>query len=330
LRERPTVIDKLCLFAHFDPRGEIAAYVERYLAALKACGFEIVFITPTKLSEDGRARVKAICLDVIERDNRGLDFGSWQAGFARYGELCEHELLLANDSVYGPIGDLGAALDRLRTLPGDIRGFVRSEERASHLQSWLMLLSPAAFRSEAFARFMSQDFASMTKSEIIRRGEVGLLDALAGEGLSMAALYAASPEYSHRLISRFNPTHVLWRELIETHGVPFLKVELLRDNPASISDVGLWRDVVTQHAPELTPMIEAHRNATGTDWAGKSAPRRRMRWMRWMSAEGFMRRDEELRRRGARVRRLLNAGLFAPLSRTGHALRVVMHRIPPF
>jgi hypothetical protein len=42
-----------------------------------------------------------------------------------------------------------------------------------------------------------------------------------------------------------NPTADLWRVLIE-HGFPFLKRELLRDNPSRVPDVAAWSSVVDE------------------------------------------------------------------------------------
>ena len=40
-----------------------------------------------------------------------------------------------------------------------------------------------------------------------------------------------------------NPTSDLWRQLLVS-GFPFIKRELLRDNPTRVEDVGDWVDVV--------------------------------------------------------------------------------------
>jgi hypothetical protein len=40
-----------------------------------------------------------------------------------------------------------------------------------------------------------------------------------------------------------NPTSDLWRQLLLS-GFPFIKRELLRDNPTMVEDVGGWIEVV--------------------------------------------------------------------------------------
>ena len=53
-----------------------------------------------------------------------------------------------------------------------------------------------------------------------------------------------------------NPTSDLWRQLLSA-GFPFIKRELLRDNPTGVSDVMEWRDVVAQTSGADISSIES-------------------------------------------------------------------------
>src|SRR4051794_30873889 len=99
----------LCLFAHFDKDAFVDDYVLHYLAALKDLSFSIVFITTSPLSADEQAKLAGLCNDVILRSNAGLDFASWAVGLQRYADTLDGRLLLVNDSVYAPVGDLPRA-----------------------------------------------------------------------------------------------------------------------------------------------------------------------------------------------------------------------------
>ena len=52
-----------------------------------------------------------------------------------------------------------------------------------------------------------------------------------------------------------NPTSDLWRQLMVA-GFPFIKRELLRDNPTHIPDVAEWRDVAAAHSATHLAAIE--------------------------------------------------------------------------
>lgn len=89
----------LCFFAHYDPQNRVDPYVLRYLQALVNCGFQIVFVSTSLLSDRDVESLSPLCLEVIQRPNGGLDFASWATAYERYGRGHYGELLLANDSV---------------------------------------------------------------------------------------------------------------------------------------------------------------------------------------------------------------------------------------
>ena len=53
-----------------------------------------------------------------------------------------------------------------------------------------------------------------------------------------------------------NPTLDGWRQLVSRHRFPFVKVQLLRDNPNG-NDISDWREIVAQAGYD-TALIEAH------------------------------------------------------------------------
>src|SRR5579864_1412285 len=183
----------VCLFSHFDRENEIDEYVLRYLREIKTLGFSIVFISTAKLSSHETDRIRPVCSDVILRENTGLDFGSWAAGFAKHGSEVAGRLLLVNDSVYGPIGSsLTTAFERLTALPADFYGMVESIEPTPHLQSWFLLFEPWVVGSSEFRATLQRSFSTMTKREIIENGELGLSLTLVKAGFKYQALYLSS------------------------------------------------------------------------------------------------------------------------------------------
>ena len=297
----------LCLFAHYDAQDRVDPYVRRYLCALVDCGFKIVFVSTSALSDDEVDSLSPLCLDVIRRDNAGLDFASWAVAYERHGRGHEGELLLANDSVYGPIGDLDVALRRMRALPGDVKGLVESQQHALHLQSWFVLLTRDAHRSREFDRFISQDFMGMSKGEIVQRGEIALSEQLRAAGFQTSALFSLAHR-RRRGVLNYNPTHTMWRHLIMDEGIPFIKVELLRDNPMQLADLSTWRVLLSHHAPELVPLIEDHRNRLGETWAGRDANAGRLE--HFFSMARFAQRDMSFSKKNQIVRRYLHECLF--------------------
>lgn len=252
-----------CLFAHFDKDDRVDDYVLRYLRYIKELNFLIVFISASRLPLCEVARVRCYCLDVILRDNAGLDFGSWAQAFSKYGSVIEGRLLLANDSVYGPVGSLSTALDRLTSRHADFYGLVESIEIAPHLQSWFLLFEPAVVRHPAFKEIWSRPYDTMTKSQIITQGELGLSRDLIRAGFRYEALYLSSLAGLFGRYFPVNPMHFLWRQLLFEQGVPFLKVELLRDNPVDLDDTDGILAAISSLDSDFSNTIRQHLKRVG-------------------------------------------------------------------
>src|SRR5262245_24150079 len=135
------MLDDVCLFAHFDRDDVVDDHVLRYLRAIRACGFFVVVISTSNLNDSWIARLRSVVHEVILRDNTGHDFGSWNLGLQHFGERIGGRLLLANDSVYAPVGSLADSIRELTCVPADAYGMTMSAEIAPHLQSWFLLLN---------------------------------------------------------------------------------------------------------------------------------------------------------------------------------------------
>jgi lipopolysaccharide biosynthesis protein len=291
----------VCLFAHFDRDDRVDDYVLRYLKAIKELRFSIIFISTANLPSIELERLRPCCDEVILRQNTGLDFGSWSEGFARYGDKISGRLLLANDSVYGPIGNLAAAFERLTAEAADFYGFVESIEPRTHLQSWFLLFEPSVVRHAAFEAVLRQPFSAMAKSEIIAKGELGLTRRLRYAGFKYNALYSTRRAGLAAHYLPANPTQFLWRELLVQEKIPFLKVELLRDNPFSLENSETMLSAVEPIDSSLCRLIKAHLARSV-----RKAPRsRRSRWMNRLMAKR-VRRGYHLNRSNRAIAELWN------------------------
>jgi lipopolysaccharide biosynthesis protein len=248
------------LFAHYDPAGRVAPHVLRYVAHLAECGF-VVHVACSGLAQlsphDETALRQTGAMPHL-RPNGGLDFGAWRdlmlAGCAEGAE----EVLLANDSVFGPFADLRPRFAAMRARGLDAWGMVESEQGAWHLQSWFLCITGAALARPAVRRVFEQPFAAMSKPEIVLHGELGLGAALRAEGLACGAVFAEQRRNRLRWLVRSNPMHLHWASMIEREGVPFLKVELLRDNPMRIFWADQWPEVIRRASTYPTELISRH------------------------------------------------------------------------
>lgn len=250
----------VCLFAHFDPAGRIAPHVLRYLANLAECGFAVHLACsgPAGPPDGDRAALSRLGIVLHLRPNAGLDFGAWQALLGAGCAEGAGEILLANDSVFGPFSDLRPLVAAMRRKGLDAWGMVASAEGAWHIQSWFLCLTAAALARPAVRRVLALPFQQMTKAEIVLHGELGLGVALAAEGLASGAVYEEPRRSRLRRLARINPTHLDWAFLVARGGVPFVKIELLRDNPIRIPWAGEWERVIGARSAYPLCLIRRH------------------------------------------------------------------------
>jgi lipopolysaccharide biosynthesis protein len=284
---------RVAVFVHYDRAGAVRDHVLRYLAALRDTGFDIAFVSNSgRLKPEAQAVLAKLCAVVLVRRNVGYDFGAMREAILRLGlpRADTEQVLIANDSVYGPLCPLDDLLARIDFDTADVWGCTESWQVRYHLQSYFLVFGAAALRHPAWRAFWQRVRPVQSKEWIIRHYEVGLSQMLLRAGLRCRAIWpyadlvkrvdpellAISDEDAalsgdpivmmRKVHARFirdaavtrrplNPTSDLWRQLLLS-GYPFVKRELLRSNPTRVRDVTDWRDVLRDDAGLDPTMIE--------------------------------------------------------------------------
>jgi hypothetical protein len=283
---------RVALYVHYSATGLISDMVRFQLRQLEALGFAIVFITmAAHIPEDDWQAIRQICALVVQRRNFGLDFGAWRDLLpeVRRRWPAVQEMMLANDSVLGPIRPLAPLIAVMRAGGDGLFGLTESLQGGAHLQSY-MLLARGATVVDDLMRFIGRLHISHSKWLLVQLGEVRLARWMQRRGHRVAALFGydrvvrlavADCQERGRLIAShrrlralnglsdeaaarklhdwpLNPTHHLWHVLATRFQSPFLKTELIRRNPGRLPGVGRWADVVPIDSPCPLPVIEAH------------------------------------------------------------------------
>lgn len=248
-----SVSDSVCLFAYYSTDAKLPSHTRHLLSQIASCGFTI-HIAASGLSETAAQALQddlvtgthPVAATVHPRPNTGLDFGAWQFLLSLGCDRNAAEILFANDSVFGPLLPLRPIVDQMRERKLQIWGMVRSEAVVSHLQSWFLCMTRDALDHPAIRRIFRQPFNDMSKDEIVLHGELGLGLAIKAAGLSCGAAWSNARGLA-RLLA-LNPMHTDWRTVLRSGNAPFIKTELLRDNPSGIASTHLWRQEIPDPA----------------------------------------------------------------------------------
>jgi hypothetical protein len=254
--------DRLLVLVHFDVDRVVDPHVLTAVDTYRSAGFDVCIVT-VGLDEEALEPLLPRVTHVVRKSSNDdlRDFGGWCLAIDLLGEATldrYEQVVLTNDSAYFPVRDPEPFLAAVRDSQADI--FAATDSLSGgryHLQSYFLALSPLALkvlRPELIRRVREQ--AGATKLSLIQRFEVGLSEFAIGQGLLTAAYCSiASIEdvaramnppdrrtISHLGVSVTNMTHHFWRHSLNAE-LPFLKVELLRDNPLGI-EVDGWEDLV--------------------------------------------------------------------------------------
>lgn len=283
---------RIALYVHYSASGLISEMVRRQLAIIQESGFSIVFISMSKdIPETDWSAVRRLSALMVRRANFGLDFGAWRDLMpeVRRRWPAVTELLLANDSVLGPIHSMESAFAAMRSEGDGLFGLTESLQGGPHLQSYFLLARGEPVVRDMM-RFVEGLYITHSKWLLIRMAEVRLSRWMRRRGHRVAALFGydrviraavAQPMERQRLQSMYkklgnlellsdneavaalrrwplNPTHHLWHVLATRFDYPFLKTELVRLNPARLPAISDWPAVVPPDAPCPLHVLRDH------------------------------------------------------------------------
>ncbi|MEM7741668.1 MAG: rhamnan synthesis F family protein [Pseudomonadota bacterium] len=273
------------IFSHYSGFNARSSHVGKALAHYQPHTDEIIFVSTSPLSFTAQQETAKHCTMVIERENVGYDFMSWKTGLeALVGINRYDEIIIANDSVIGPLADTKGLFARLRDDPRDVCGLTLSWEQARHVQSYFVRFNANPLRSGAFDDFWHHVTPLNDKQDVIDRYELKLTAFMSERGHTTGALYESPRGFSvvDRLIhwarqvdrrrplkairslrrslslNDLNPSIDLWRDCLDA-GVPYVKRELLRDNPPGINIDHVIAHVEQRYGIEAAAMIAVSR-----------------------------------------------------------------------
>ena len=164
----------LAVFAHFDPQGEVSSYVLRHLVQLAEVSDRTVVVTTAPLTESARMALSAHG-EVIERSNEGYDFYSWKTGLDAIENWWDADrLILANDSVIGPLIPYRQIIETMTGRGAQFWGITSSREVEPHLQSYVLGFERTALRLPLTRAFWHGLAPLSDRSLVIRQYEIGL------------------------------------------------------------------------------------------------------------------------------------------------------------
>lgn len=241
---------RLCLFAGFDKNGEIADYVIYYLKALAEIA-DVYYWGEFEASETEKAKIKPYCKSVYCKSHGKYDFGSWQELMRKIGrEKIEayDEVILANDSCYGPLFDLSETFQEMDKRECDFWGLSSAYNKHLHLQSYFVVFKKKVIQSDVFYDFFEQIKPEANFCDVCAQYEDRLAYVLSKAGFKFCSYikYGDLPNHPYKDAIA----------AIVNRRFPLLKIKFFLGDIRDQDGVADWQQVIEQYTNYPIKLIE--------------------------------------------------------------------------
>lgn len=270
VQDRPR---RAAVFAAYSSRAKIEPYVLHYLRHLRAVAEHVVVVGDFSADEAEHAKLDGLVEHVILEPHGEYDFGSYKRGYAYLagqGVLDRvDELILCNDSCYGPLNGFEWMFREMSARRVDFWGLTQNSEFCDHVQSYFVTLTRNAFRSLAFSRFIRSVEREECVNAVIQKYELGLTRTLMDQGFTWDTfINPRSPGIRSRLRINTNPT--VFPNFLTTAGAQLVKVKALKDAACNTEGIHLTLGLIARQDLDLLNWICAHQPTP--DWRRADVP----------------------------------------------------------
>ena len=216
-----------CIYVGHHQKSRIRPDVLMQLKAL-SLKYSIIYITTSTqliINDPLFGEVLKLVSQIIIRENKGYDFGSWKIGLDmlknNFNKI--ESILLMNDSLYGPLFEMDNILDRTLSSNADITSMTASRQFRYHGQSYYISYNNKVINSKVFKSFWdncqyNNIHSDEDKMKMVIKYEVDFYQSLLQMNFSNTVLFDTKDE--------LNQSIYFWDKLIDL-GMPFIKNTLI-------------------------------------------------------------------------------------------------------
>jgi rhamnosyltransferase len=236
---------RLLVYVVYDRRGDVEDYIPYALTHLREHCNRIIAVVNGALTDRGRAALTPVSDEIIVRENRGYDIWGYKEGLDAVGDSITDydEVILANDTWFGPVGSFAPVFARMDASPLHFWGMtdhVRVEPHPVtssgylpyHLQSYWLAVRKEMFRSDEWIAYW-RDLPPMDSySDAVVKHEGVFTEVMTGHGFVGEVAFPT-------LTDRIENHAVLYAEQLIEEGCPTLKRRTFFQWPPYLDHLGV-------------------------------------------------------------------------------------------
>lgn len=185
---------RIGVFAFYDARGRADAYVDVLLEGIMEELDRLIIVVNGKVDDTSRIMFERYAADIFVRENRGYDGGAYKDVFLTY--MADEnwtewdEIVLFNNTFYGPVHPFQKVFDVMKEQEGDFWGLVRhpgggeilGKEITPHIQSYFLVCRKSLVCGPRFKEFWANMQYPQTYLDAINEFEIAFTRFFEREG----------------------------------------------------------------------------------------------------------------------------------------------------
>lgn len=235
-------VRRLCIYIIYDKSGIIDRYIGYVLRELKSISSRLIAVCNMPEIEKGENYLVPAD-EVLFRDNKGFDAGAYKEVLCDYlgWEECLQydELVLMNDSLFGPFESFEVIFERMDNLSGiDFWGLLKSGSTIresgkvlkSHIQSFFLVFRNKMFHSDDFRKYWEEMRSFASLNDTVEGFETGFTSFFNSLGFKYDTYALDDDLVSPEPENNYNLYAYLPLEMLRDRRFPFIKKKPLVTN----------------------------------------------------------------------------------------------------
>ena len=255
---RPSVHDRMAVFAMFSEDGIIDNNVLTYLNGLLEVVDNIVLVADNPIRETEIEKIKRIVCHCEFSRHLEYDFGSYRRGWeyiiTKYDLLNKpREIVFCNDSCYGPVCSFDKVFSEM-SGKYDLWGLTANNFIEKHIQSYFFVADSSVFLSEKFKKFFCSIRPEKTVSDVIRNYEIKMTRAITDDDSRIGIWINLDDDETYAQYKKYSADPVHYPVQLINKGFPLVKAKALSQSKSNIQGVLDTIKLIKSIKPEIIPI----------------------------------------------------------------------------
>jgi len=224
------MVNRIAIFIFYDRQGIVDDYVPYFLERLQPFLSNLIIVVNGQLTVEGRKKLNLITKNIFVRENVGYEPGAIKdVLFKFYGmsEILKYdELLICNDSFYGPFFDIKEVFSKMDKIECDFWGITEQAARKGsypkHIQSYFYNTRKDLLHSKHFRCFFEKLPLPKNLNQAVKDYEIKMSQNFLKAGFSYASFINVEDFIEEDAKKNFNYSITTPMDLLKKR-CPFIK-----------------------------------------------------------------------------------------------------------